>query len=303
MPTEMNEETTTQEAPEVETPVVPNPHAAPAQVEAANTDQNNTLITTSVNFGVQMRAMTTTDGLAVSEEIAKAVVRVNPDQSEQVIATVGKRYELVDHRTCIRDFAEQLTTAGYNTTVTHKVFRSGARIYSNFNINTPLVVQGPNNTQKSANPFLTLTTSHDGSLKVGFMVGAVVDGLRIYGRKHMSLTAKHLSGTRLDQVMGQISQALEAFQSEVIPLWSRATLTAVSNDRAEDILKRAVKKNVISQRRIDSWGEGHTFNTYWDMYKKIVETVSVESKTGNEEGSINRNRDANDFFLKELARI
>lgn len=303
MPTETNEETTTQDTPEVETPAVPNPQVAPAQTDQANNAQNGNLITPSVNFGVQMRTMTTTDGLAVSEDIAKAVVRINPDQSEQVIATVGKRYELVDHRTCIRDFAEQLRESNYNTTVTHKVFRSGARIYSNFNINTPLTVQGPNNTQKSANPFLTLTTSHDGSLKVGFMVGAVVDGLRIYGRKHMSLTAKHLSGTRLDQVMGQVTQALTAFREEVIPLWSRATLTAVSNDRAEDILKRAVKKNIISQRRVDSWGEGHTFNTYWDMYKKVVETVSVESKTGNEEGSINRNRDANDFFLKELAKI
>jgi len=255
------------------------------------------LITEEVDFRVETRGLHTTDkdgGMHMPNH--EATIRINPDGTEAPLWVVGSRYEVVDHREVIKGFAEALEKAGLECEVEHKVYGLGCRIYSFFTLDkTYELTEG----KPKARPFFTLTTSHDGSMRLGFMVGAKV-GSRVYNvsKTFYGASAKHTKGINVEKTLKEIERALTAFVDEVIPMWERMQGTTLSTSDARKILEDAVKKDVISKRRAEKV-DLSTCGTVWDAYDAIVHEISeITTVRGTEERVFDRNTKVGEYFRK-----
>ena len=159
--------------------------------------QQTNLITAAVDFAVELQKLQTVENtLEVPNDMS--TVRVDKDGTKKVLAVVGKRYKVVDHRDVIKSFSETLASAELTATVDHRVYRNGARIYSRFLLDDTVDIPLSDNTTKVARPFFTLTNSHDGALRIGFLVGAQIDGAIYYadiGCRHSCATVKLFKDT------------------------------------------------------------------------------------------------------------
>lgn len=259
------------------------------------------LITPEVDFMVTTETLRTSpNDLELTNN--KATVRVNSDNTRVALAVVGSRYKVVDHQNTIRDFANVLVEAGLKADVKHSVYRNGARVYSRFTLQQTVAVP-TNNGQMTATPFFTLTNSHDGALKVGFMVGALVNGQPFHlSPKLYDVHVKHLRGLKMEKVLDEVQHALRSFTNEVVPLWSKMTLTRLSLTQAEEMLCKAIKQNIVSKRRAKNVPLGSEV-TLWKLYSDVVKNVSAPSKKDSEESSVWRNARANEYFIEELKRL
>lgn len=253
------------------------------------------LITDDIDFRVETRTLETVENSMKMPEHS-ATVRINPDGTEQPLWVVGSRYEVVDHRDVIKGFAEALDKAGIEADVEHKVFGNGCRIYSFFTLDKTYSFH---ESKAPIRPFFSLTTSHDGSLKMGFMVGATVDGKifnvskTIYGA-----AAKHTRGINVEKTLDEIEKALNAFVEEVVPMWERMQNTSVGEGAVEEILKDAVNKKVLAKRRAEDI-DTSSCKSVWDVYDAMINEVStIRTKRGTEERTFDRNTKVGEYFRK-----
>jgi len=271
----------------------------PIESEAPVVDLSayNDLITEEVDFRVETRGLhTTSEDGGMHMPNHEATIRINPDGTEQDLWVVGSRYQVVDHREVIKGFAEALDRAGIDAEVHHSVYAMGCRIYSFFTLDKEYeLAEG----KPKARPFLTLTTSHDGSLRLGFMVGAKVGGRLLNVSKTIyGAAAKHTSGINIEKTLKEIERALNAFVSEVLPMWERMQGTTLSTDEAKKIIDNAVSKGVLAKRRADEI-EPSSCSTVWDTYTSIVSQVSeITTVRGTEERVFDRNTKVGMYFKK-----
>jgi hypothetical protein len=258
------------------------------------------IITDDIDFRVETRGLHTTDkdgGLHMPNH--EATIRINPDGTEAPLWVVGSRYEVVDHREVIKGFAEALDKAGLVAEVNHQVFGLGCRIFSNFVLDKEYDVgEG----KPKAKPFFTLTTSHDGSLKIGFMVGAKVGKYTLNVSKTVyGAWAKHTKGVNIESTLKEIGKALESFVTEVLPMWERMQGTSLASKEAKKILEDAVKSNVLAKRRADSI-DTSSCDTVWDVYTSVVtEVCELTTKRSTEERAFDRNTKVGEYFRKLAA--
>jgi len=273
------------------------------------------LITDEIDFRVELRAMKTVEEdtpLDMPEH--KATIRINPDGTKQPLWVVGSKYEVVDHREIIKHFAEALNKSDIEAEVDYKVYKGGCRIYSIFTLNNTYRVNG-----KTVKPFFALTTSHDGSLRVGFMMGAKLDKKRyisiaktLYGS-----SAKHTKGINIEKTLVALSKALEVFTNDVIPMWERMDTVTLNPEQVKSLVDNAIKKKIISDRkardlpfvRVDGKGKsakifGSSYASVWEVYTGIITEVSKvpEFKGATEERAFWRNTDASEYFTKMMAK-
>lgn len=263
----------------------------------AATTNYDALITDDVNFRVETRGLHTygeEGGMHMPNH--EATIRINPDGTEMPLWVVGSRYAVVDHKEIIKGFAQALDTAKIDTVVNHEVFGSGCRIYSYFNM-TKSFTLGEKKT--SVVPFFTLTTSHDGSMRLGFMVGASVGKMRLnVSRTVYGAYAKHTQGINIERTLSEINKAFNAFIEEVLPMWERMHDISMTSDKCKEIIDRAVKQKVLSQRRAEHLAINST-QSAWDFYTQMVKEVSlVTGSRGNEERAFDRNAEVGEFFKK-----
>jgi len=257
----------------------------------------NDLITEDIDFRVETRGLHTTSadgGMHMPNH--EATIRINPDGTEQDLWVVGSRYQVVDHREVIKGFAEALDRAGIDAEVHHSVYGRGCRIYSFFTIDKEYeLAEG----KPKARPFFTLTTSHDGMLRLGFMVGAKVAGRTFNVSKTVyGAAAKHTSGINIERTLNEIERALNAFITEVLPMWERMQGTKISTGSAKKIVEDAVLKGVIAKRRAEDIDLSDC-NTVWDAYSSIVSQVSeITTVRGTEERVFDRNTKVGVYFKK-----
>jgi len=256
----------------------------------------NSIISEDIDFRVEKRGMHTygeDGGLNMPDH--SATIRVNPDGSESPLWVVGSKYEVVDHREVIKQFAEVLDRSEMQADIKHYVYQNGCRIYSEFVIDQTFEVNG-----KVARPFFTLTTSHDGSLRIGFLMGAKVEGKSfnisktVYGNH-----AKHTKGINIHKTIEAVMDAVTAFTEEVIPMWTRMHETVLNRDEALSVIENAVKKNVVAKRRADDIMFTESNPSLWDVYTSVIDQVSVvRGKRGTEERAFKRNVDVSEYFNK-----
>jgi predicted transcriptional regulator len=265
--------------------------------ERSDQDLYKSLINNNIDFRVEPRKLNTPGDLGPMEMPDHvATVRINPDGSEIPLWVVGSRYEVVDHREIIRGFAEALEHADLEADVDHKVYGNGCRIYSLFTLKNTYSI---GEDKPPVRPFFTLMTSHDGSLKLGFMVGAKYGHLRLNVAKTVyGNYAKHTRGVNIEKTLSEIEKALNAFVNEVIPMWERMTDITLTTEQVEHIMEDAVKKKVLSKRRAENVARAEC-KTVWDTYRAITEEVSaVRGKRGTEERAFDRNTKVGEYFRK-----
>lgn len=254
------------------------------------------LITDDIDFRVETRGLHTTDedgGMHMPDH--EATIRINPDGTENPLWVVGSRYEVVDHREIIKGFAAALDKADLVAQVEHQVFVKGCRIYSTFTLDNTYDIGG----SEPARPFFSLQTSHDGSLKVGFTVGARVGRhvLRV-SKTIYGAWAKHTKGVNIELTLKEISKALDSFVTEIIPMWERMGNTKIDLAHAKRILEDAVKRNVVSKRRAEAI-DLNDVGTVWDVYTAMVDKVcELTTKRSTEERTFDRNTKVGEFFRK-----
>ena len=276
-------------------------------------DRFNELIIDDIDFGVKLVSLQTygsSDTIRMPEH--KATIRVNPDGSEQPLWVVGTRYEVVDHREIIKQFASALEKAEIKAEVDYKIFKNGCRIFSIFTINQRYKVG-----EEMVRPFFALTTSHDGSLKVGFMMGAKTDKDKyiVVSKKLYGDQAKHTRGINIERTLIAIENAVEVLTDEVIPMWERMKDITLDEDKAKELVERAIKKGIISKRSaldlpfVSTSGRGRDAkvekvnpSSVWNIYTGIVDEVSKSSgtKRSTEERAFWRNTEASEFFTKVM---
>lgn len=252
----------------------------------------------SVDYDVTKVALrTVNDGLSVP--MTDAVVRQDPDGKRQVIGTVGRRYQVVDHRDVLRGFAEVLTTGGVDADVAHEVYKAGARVYSRFTLKTTVKFGDAQGMQHDAEPFITLMNSHDGSRPVGFTLGARVNGVSfVLGTQVYAVSVKHVNGVRLERVLDSVNVALEHLVNVVLPKWSKLVCTSVSFAEAERTIAQLVEDKVISEQKAKEVSRSCT--TLWDLYASLVGKASEVGKRDDGEGAHWRNARVNDKLLDKL---
>jgi hypothetical protein len=262
-----------------------------------------TLITPDIDFKVEMQGLKSTlNSVPLPEH--RVTMRIDTNGTETPLGVVSPMYKVIDHRGAITDFNNALTGAGIGVlSLSHGVYLNGARIYSEFTLDQEHDINVDGEIKK-ARPFLSFTTSHDGSLKLGFMLGAHISGMKFYlSNRVYSASVKHLNGVKVEKVLEEVHAALNCFVKEIIPLWKGMVQTKITLKDAEEMMERAVKRNVISERRAKSIPLGGHAN-FWDLYKDVVTCASAPSKRENGgEGALRRNAQANEFFLNELRRL
>jgi len=255
----------------------------------------DSVITEDIDFSVERKGIHTYGGDdSINMPDHSATIRVNPDGSRAPLWVVGSRYEVVDHREVIKQFAEVIDRADLEAEIKHSVYQNGCRIYSTFTLDKVYNVGG-----KSVRPFLTLTTSHDGSLRVGFLMGAVVDGRTLNISKTVyGAHAKHTKGINIEKTLKAIVTALKSFTDEVLPMWARMQDTVLDRDDARKIIDAAIKKGVITKLRA-SEVEFTADTNVWEVYTSLVDQVSVvRGKRGTAERAFYRNVDVSEYFNK-----
>jgi len=259
------------------------------------------LITEEIDFRVETRGLHTTDtdgGMHMPNH--EATIRINPDGTEAPLWVVGSRYEVVDHRDVIKGFAEALDKAELPASVDHKVYGLGCRIFSYFILDNEYDLGG----EKKAQPFFTLTTSHDGSLKIGFMVGAKVGDHTLNVSKTVyGAWAKHTKGVNVESTLKEIGKALKSFVSDVLPMWERMQGASLKVSDARKILDDAVKAKVLAKRRAESIDLDFSSPvSVWDVYTSVVSEVSeLTTKRSTGERAFDRNTKVGEYFRKLAA--
>jgi len=268
-------------------------------ISAANA---STVITPDIEYDVlSYKMQTAVDGLPVPDNYA--MVRNDATQEKRVIAITGSRYCIVDHKSLITQFAEQLDEGKHKYDVTHLVYRDGARIYSRFMLDQEYEATTSTGQTKTIRPFLTFNTSYDASTRIGFTIGALVDDVYFnVSSKLYGVSAKHMKGFKLANVLRRVEEAITAFTSKVLPAFEEMIAKDITLNDAERIIEMAVDANVISKKRAKDLNLGSQ-STVYDLYKDIVETVSATSnnkRANPENGTIERNTKACEFFMKNL---
>ena len=265
-------------------------------VEAPVVSVYDAIITEDIDFRVETRGLDTTaaDG-AMHMPNHEATVRINPDGTEAPLWVVGSRYEVVDHRELIKKFAEALDRIDLPAEVEHQVYGDGCRIYSVFTIDKTYDI----GKDRKARPYFTLTTSHDGSMRLGFMVGAKVNNLRYnFSRKVYGAYAKHTKGVNIEQTIKEINKALGAFIEEVIPMWDKMNGMALGTTQAQKIIDDAINKKVLSKRRAERINLSEC-KTVFDTYTALTKEANVVTgKTATAERAFARNTDVGEYFRK-----
>jgi hypothetical protein len=256
----------------------------------------DSLISDEVNFRVEKRGLHTygaDGGIHMSNHTA--TIRINPDGSETDLWVVGNDYEVVDHKQIIKQFAELLDNAGIEAEVIHQIYGGGCRVYSEFTLQKSYQFRG-----KEVNPFFTLRSSYDKSLKVGFMLGIKYAGRRMNISKTLyGAQAKHTKGVNLKRTLKEIFNALDAFNKEVLPSWEKMDSLVLNSDQIKRTIEDAIKKKVISKLRADSLSFDECKTTMWDIYSKMTKEVSVvRGKKGTEESAFYRNVDVGEYFSR-----
>jgi len=255
------------------------------------------IVTEDIDFRVETRGLdtTSTDG-SMHMPDHEATIRINPDGTEAPLWVVGSRYEVVDHRELIKKFAEALDKVDLPAEVEHHVYANGCRIYSVFTLDKTFPI---GKDKPEARPFFTLTTSHDGSMKLGFMVGAKVKDLRFnVSKKVYGAYAKHTKGVNIEQTIKEISKALDAFMTEVLPMWEKMNSMELGTTQAQKIIDDAVAKKVISKLRAEKINLRDA-NSVFDIYTAMTsEAVVVTGKKATAERAFNRNTDVGEYFRK-----
>jgi hypothetical protein len=277
------------------------------------------LITDEVDFGVELRVLDTyrftDEPMRMAEH--KATVRINHDGSEVPLWVVGSKYQVVDHREVIKMFALALDKASLTAEVEHHVYKDGCRIFSMFTLNKEYEIPG---SAKKAQPFFALTTSHDGSLKVGFLMGAKIGETYLNVSKTVyGASALHTKGLKIETMLDGIGKAVEVFTTQVIPMWDRMGSVNMKSEDVKKLIEKAISSKVLSKRAaldldfvsVDGTGRsaeivGAESMTVWQAYTKIAEHVSKVPftkkgeirKGATEEKAFWRNVDASEFFTK-----
>jgi len=274
------------------------------------------LITEEIDFRVELRSMNTVEeDTPMKMPEHKATIRINPDGSKVPLWVVGSRYEVVDHREVIKQFSQALNKANIDAEVDYKVYKNGCRIYSMFTLNKSYRAGS-----ETVRPFFALTTSHDGSLRVGFMMGA-----KLGDKKYISISktlyggsAKHTRGVNIEKMLVEMEKALEVFTTQVIPMWERMQTVKLAPEQVKSLVENAVKRKIIANKKsqdlpfIRVEGRGREAKIYgnaevsvWEVYTKIVAEVSKvpENKKGStEERAFWRNTEASEYFTKMMTK-
>lgn len=285
--------------------------AATLAPEATEATVLETLITEEIDFRVELRKLSTLEadaGLGLQAEFLgmkmpehKATIRIDNDGTKTPLWVVGSRYEVVDHREIIKQFAEALDKADMKAKVNHSVYKNGCRIYSFFTLDQPIDI--PGKTVK-AYPFFTLTTSHDGSLRLGFMMGAKIGKTYLNVSKTMyGATAKHTRGINIDKTLEEVSKALTVFTDEVLPMWERMNEVVLTPEQVKRLVENAVKRKVISKSKSEDLFDDKE-RSVWEVYTRIVKEVTkVPERVGStKERAFWRNVDASEYFTKMMTK-
>lgn len=255
------------------------------------------IITEDIDFRVETRGLNTTaaDG-AMHMPNHEATVRINPDGTEAPLWVVGSRYEVVDHRELIKKFAEALDKVDLPAEVEHQVYGDGCRIYSVFTLDKTFSI-GEGKPQ--ARPYFTLTTSHDGSMKLGFMVGAKVNKIRYnFSKRVYGAYAKHTKGVNIEQTIKEINKALTTFIEEVVPMWEKMNSFELGTTQAQKIIDDAVSKKVLSKSRAEKINL-RDCKTVFDTYTALTNEANVVTgKKGTAERAFARNTEVGEYFRK-----
>ena len=283
----------------------------PEAPEATEPTVLETLITEEIDFRVELRKLSTIEadgGLGLQAEFLgmkmpehKATIRIDNDGTKTPLWVVGSRYEVVDHREIIKQFAEALDKADMKAKVTHSVYKGGCRIYSFFTLDKAIDIPGK---EEKAYPFFTLTTSHDGALRLGFMMGAKVGKHYINVSKTMyGATAKHTRGINIDKTLEEVSKALSVFTDEVIPMWQRMNEIALTPERVKSLVDNAVKRKIISKKNSENLVINQK-QSIWEIYTQVVKEVTkVPDRVGStKERAFWRNVDVSEYFTKMMTK-
>jgi len=269
--------------------------------EVVENSSIDSLITKEIDFRVELRRINTIEeDEAMKLPEHKATIRINPDGTKVPLWVVGSRYEIVDHREVIKQFSQALEKAGLEARCDHRIYKNGCRIYSFFTIKKVIEMEG----EKAVVPFFTLTTSHDGSLRLGFMMGAKVGERYLNVSKTMyGAQAKHTHGINIEKTLEEVSKALSVLTDEVIPMWERMHKVVLTPEQVKRLVENAVKKKVISKRLSDDLGFTNN-SSIWDVYTKVVSEVTKvpDRKGATSERAFWRNTDASEYFSKMMSK-
>jgi len=273
--------------------------------EKKELDMFDSLITEAIDFRVEKRGIHTygeDGGLHMPNH--SATIRINPDGSEQDLWVVGSRYEVVDHREVIKQFANILDKASMSAEVSHTVYGNGCRIFSTFVLEKQFDLDVGEGKTKKIRPFFSLTTSHDGNLKVGFLLGAKV-GKRymVLSKKLYGAWAKHTKGINIERTLKDIDTALRLFIENVIPVWTRMHKITLKGSEVNNIIEKAISDGVITKLRAKDLNTS-SGQSLWQTFLQVVDSVNeVRGKKGNPERAFWRNTKANEYFRKVVERV
>ena len=238
----------------------------------------NMIDTKAVEFDVVRKQLITEDGLKTDKE---AIVRTD---TNEVVSVVSKRYNLLEHRTGLRDAAAALTKLNQGFRLSKlAVTGNGSRMFAHFEGSKEYDLgKGVRKVGDLIRPVLILQNSIDGSSRFGFHIGA----LRLVCTNGMtsavtfsSVFVKHTSQVDFDEILHSGSFALGKLEEVSIPTWQHMMVTPVNKEFAIQQLsdKKLGIPDMVNKRVIELSREPST-DTLWDLYNHYTYHLTHEYK-------------------------
>ncbi len=162
-----------------------------------------------------------------------------PNDLNNVYAVVSKQYQLIRHREVCEQVFETLDKIpGIALRPSLQLTNNGGQMKLSFSFGERVSV----NEKDWLQPSLTILNSYDLSMNFSVMVGAMrlvcLNGLMAWS-KYAGAAQKHIGKVRNLIEPSYISEMIENFTGEVLPMWRSAATIELTRDRAENVFRYA----------------------------------------------------------------
>lgn len=215
------------------------------------------------DFEVKPKSMQVCGGPKVPN--MNAIMRMD---TEEVLAVVSDRYNIVKHADVVDYFEGALNSIGGNflnrEIVTHLPF-NGARMHRVYTFPDISFEMGNDHVTGDVdiiNLTLELMNSYDGTTKVGFKYGAYrlvcTNGL-IVGERFRTLMKKHFSSFDIYEIVDQVAEAFEVFErnTEIWKEWRNTPILDAENFLEKSKAPKKVIKAILERYTLEEqnkWG-------------------------------------------------
>lgn len=252
-----------------------------------------------IDFGVE------TKDVYVEGKIVPKKVAIVRDDNRLVIAIVGSRYKVVDHKKIIYKVDDTLEENKYFFDRRDNVCRGGARIYCSYQFEG---IEFNIGLKDKVTLTMILTNSYDSGSRIRFDLGGhrlCTNANLAVSKKLVSFSGLHTTNFRSEDFIKRTTDAIQEYSDNVIPFWNRLYDHEITTDEGLLLIEQICKKDFPKRYAGDvstKWSapfiDEDKPRNLWVLYNAFTTFIHQNMEDKKFERSLNLKQTLDEYFYR-----